>query len=188
MATQKGIEKWKNKKWFTVYAPKVFENKAFGEIPANDEKALIGRNIKATLNVFTGNPEHSYTNVIFKILEAKGNAANTKMERMELPYSYTKSLAKKFKSVFGLRVVATTKDNTKMVIKLLVITSRRTATAKIKGMRKQLEQFTQKYFTGGTMEEGVKSIADKRFQSDAAALLSDISRVSNIEIKKLEIE
>jgi small subunit ribosomal protein S3Ae len=187
MATQKGIEKWKGKKWFTVYAPKIFENRAFGEIPANDEKAVVGRNVKATLSIFTGRPEHAYTNIIFKIVEVKGSTANTKLERMELPYSYTKSLAKKFRSVFGLRIVATTTDNSKMVVKLLAVTSMRTASAKIKAMRKQLNQFALKYFSNGSLEDGVKAIMDKKFQAEAISLLSDVSRINNIEVKRLEV-
>ncbi|MGC8478833.1 MAG: hypothetical protein ACP5NE_02820 [Candidatus Micrarchaeia archaeon] len=187
MATQKGMDKWKSKRWYTVYAPAVFEKKAVGEIPANDEKSVKGRNVKVTLSNLTGNPEHSYTNVIFKITEVSGNSANTKLERIELPYSYTKSIAKKFRSVFDAIVKTKSSDGTTFVVKVIGITARKSAHAKIQAMRKELTSFTEKFFASGTADEGIKAIVEKRYQEGAAALLKDIVPVNNLEVKKLEL-
>jgi small subunit ribosomal protein S3Ae len=187
MSTQKGMDKWKGKRWFTVYAPAVFDKKAVGEIPANDEKSVIGRSVKVTLSNLTGNPEHSYTNVILKVTEANGNAASTKLDRIELPYSYTKSIAKKFRGVFDAIVPVKTSDGTRLVVKIVAVTTRKAAHAKIIAMRKQLMDFTEKYFAAGTLDDGVKAVVGKRYQQGAAAELDSIAQLSNFEVKKLEI-
>ncbi|MEM3227923.1 MAG: hypothetical protein QXR58_01730 [Candidatus Micrarchaeaceae archaeon] len=187
MATQKGVEKWKAKRWFTVYAPAVFGKKAVGEIPSNDEKSVIGRNVKVTLSNLTGNPEHSFTNVILKVVEEKGNAATTQLERIELPYSYTKSIAKKFRGVFDAIVPVKASDGTKFVVKLLAITTRKCTHAKIKAMRGKLGSFTERYFSANTADEGIKAIIEKRYQQSAAAELDNIAQLSNLEVKKLEV-
>ncbi len=181
------MDKWKSKRWYTIYAPAVFEKKAMGEIPANDEKSVMGRNVKITLSNLTGNPEHSYTNVIFKVIEVSGNAASTRLERIELPYSYTKSIAKKFRGVFDAIVKTKSSDGTTLVVKVLGITARKAAHAKIKAMRKELSVFTEKFFASGTADEGVKAIIEKRYQEGAAAQLKNIVPINNLEVKKLEV-
>jgi small subunit ribosomal protein S3Ae len=45
MAIQKKGENWKMKKWFSVYAPKLFNDAMLGEMPANDESSVIGRKL-----------------------------------------------------------------------------------------------------------------------------------------------
>ena len=46
----KKTEGWKLKKWYSVYAPKVFNDALVGEMPANDDKYVVGRNIVVGLD------------------------------------------------------------------------------------------------------------------------------------------
>ena len=99
MAVQKKADKWKLKKWFSVYAPKQFNDAVIGEMPANDEKSAVGRNIVVGLDALTHNPSHAYTNVVLKVVSAEGSAAHTKLVSITQLYSYIRSLVRRYKSI-----------------------------------------------------------------------------------------
>lgn len=66
MALQKKSDNWKLKKWYSIYAPKLFNEAVIGEMPANEDSAAVGRKIVVGLDVLTKNPSHAYTNVVLK--------------------------------------------------------------------------------------------------------------------------
>jgi len=47
-------DKWRSKRWYSVYAPEYFGNIKIGSIPSDDPKKLIGRVMKNTLYDITG--------------------------------------------------------------------------------------------------------------------------------------
>ena len=69
MAVQRGADKWKMKHWFSIKAPRMFNEAVIGEMPANDEKAALGRSITVSLDTLTKNPSHAYTNVVLRVVE-----------------------------------------------------------------------------------------------------------------------
>ena len=99
MPGQKSAEKWKSKVWFNVYPPKLLGESAIGEIPANDEKAVMGRMIKVSMSWITHKPEHSFMVVGLRVNNINGNRANTELDSLELTFSYTHSLVKRRSSV-----------------------------------------------------------------------------------------
>ena len=184
---QKKVDNWKLKKWFAVHAPKVFNEALVGEMPANDEKAAMSRNIVVSLDALTHNPSHAYTNVSLKIIEVQGNVARTKLVSIEQLYSYIRSLVRRYRSVAYSVLPVSTKDNVNMVIKLLVITKSRTAHSKILGMRKEMNDITSKYFKENDSNSVINAVIEGRFQTELASKLEHITTLNKVEVKKLEI-
>src|ERR1700733_3879419 len=96
---KKGADKWKLKQWYSVYAPKVFNDALIGEMPGNDEKAVLGRKIVVGLDSLTKNPSNAYTTVELKVTDVNGNAAHTKLVSISQLYSYIRSLVRRYRSV-----------------------------------------------------------------------------------------
>jgi len=175
------------KKWFSVYAPSVFNSALIGEMPANDDAAAIGRSIVVSLDALTHNPSHAYTNVKFRITGVNGTTANTKLVSMEQLYSYIRSLVRKYRSAAALVQNVKTKDGINMVVKLLIVTRQRATTRKIVGIRKEAGEIAKGYFNENDADAIIGAILGGKFQSDIAARLSHIAPINKIEVRKLEV-
>lgn len=187
MAVQRGIDKWKMKNWFTVRAPKIFNDAPVGEMPANDEKAVLGRNVTVSLDYLTKNPSHAYTNVVLKITEVKGDAAQTKLVRIELLQSYLRSFVRRYRSVSSAVIPVTSRDGASAVIKLIVVTRARTTHSRIMGVRKEMSDFTKSYFSGNEIDGIISAIIAGKFQAELGAHLDHITDLNKVEVRKLEL-
>ncbi len=185
---QAAADKWKMKKWFTVYAPKLFKEAQICEMPGNDDSAVIGRNIKVGLNTLTSNQAHAYTNATLKVTSVNGDAAHTKLIMLEELYSYVRSLVRRYKSVAALVKPVTTKDNVAMVAKMLVVTHSRVAHTKIIGIRKEADAFIGSYFSENDADSVIGSILEGKMQAELASKLKHIAPVSKVEVRKLEVK
>ncbi|ASI13497.1 30S ribosomal protein S3Ae [Candidatus Mancarchaeum acidiphilum] len=188
MALQKK-DNWKFKKWFTVYAPAVFGgNIVVGEMPANSDKNILNRNIRISLNSLTNNPSHMYTTAVLKVNEVNGDNLNTKLSELRLPYSYLRSLVRRYRSISNSRVEGVTKDGIKTVIKSLVVTRERSPHTKIVGIRKEMTDYINKTLPNLTYDEVVKSIMEGRLQSDIKSSVEHIAKVNRVEVVALEFK
>lgn len=186
MALQKK-ETWKLKKWFSVYAPSIFNNALLGEMPANDENSAAGRSVVVSLDSLTHNPSHAYTNVKFKVTGVSGATANTKLVSMEQLYSYVRSLARKYRSIATVVQPVTTKDSVAMVVKLMIVTRERTASSKIAGIRDEAGRLSKEYFANSDSGSIISAIIEGKLQSELAARLNHIAPLNKVEVRKLEI-
>ena len=82
--------KWKTKKWYTIHAPPLFEEKEIGEAVSSDSQLLIGRIVKATLKDITGSYAQDHIQLNFKINDVKGTKATTRTYGHELQKAYMK--------------------------------------------------------------------------------------------------
>ncbi|MGC8586424.1 MAG: hypothetical protein ACP5K5_02675 [Candidatus Micrarchaeia archaeon] len=187
MALQKKVDTWKLKKWFTVYAPKEFNNAVIGEMPANDDKSAMGRTIKVGLDFITHNPSHAYTNAKFKIVNIEGNAAHTKLVEMEQLNSYIRSLVRRYRSIAYTVQKLEAKDGTKLVAKMIAITRGRTTHSKIRGLHKEMEEFVDSFVKNSDLGSLINAINEGRLQTELTAKLNHIAPISKVELKKLEV-
>ncbi len=188
MAVTRGIDKWKLKKWFNVVAPKQFNDAAVGEMPANDEKAAVGRNIVVSLDAITHNPSHAYTNVTLKVTGVNGAAAQTRLVKIELLQSYIRSLVRRYRSVSSAIVPVVTKDGASAVVKLMAVTRSRVNHTKIIGVRKEMVDYTREYFRENQLDQIIGAIIEGKFQGELTAKLDHITNLNKVEVKKLEMK
>ncbi len=188
MAIQKKADIWKMKKWYTIQAPKVFNEAVIGEMPANDDKAAIGRKIVVGLDSLTKNPSNAYTSAVLRITEVNGTVARTKLLSISQLYSYIRSLVRRYRSIATTVLPVTSKDGTKMVVKMLVITRARTAHSRIVGIRKETNQLTESFFRENDADQVVSAIVEGKFQAELAAKLKHITPLNKVEVKALEIK
>ncbi len=187
MAIQKKVDNWRLKKWFSVYAPKAFNDALLGEVPAKDEKSAIGRKIKIGLNVLTNNPQNSYTNLFFKITDIQGDKAQTSLVRMEILFSYMRTMVRRYRSVSLAVVKGTTKDGKAVVLKPIVVTAQRNTNTRVSGIRKEMTAQLSAYITENDSDAIVRSIIEGKLQHELFAKLRHIAPLGKVEIKRLDI-
>ena len=187
MAFQKGVDKWKLKRWFSVYAPAVFKDAVIGEIPGNDEASVLNRNMKVSLDVVTQNPQNTYTNLFFKITEVDGDKAKTKLVRMEILFSYVRSMVRKYRSISTSVIDVKTKDNVSITIKPIAITAKRETHSRLIGMRKEMNQFIEAYSKENSADAIIEAVISGALQSEIQNKLKHIAQLNKVEIRKLEV-
>ena len=185
--TAKAIEKWKTKQWFNVHTPNILGEAVIGEIPAQDEKVVLGRVMKVSLSWITKNPAHSFMTIGLRVKSANGNAAQTDISYIEQVYSYTHSLVRRGSSVIYTISKNKDKNGKPIVLKLIGISRYKINTPKKAGIRKNVIAFATEYIAGRTTEELVKAIIDGSFQIEAAKIANKVAPMAKLEVKKIEL-
>lgn len=186
MAT-KTVEKWKAKRWFNVYTPKLFGDVSIGEIPADDEKNVVGRLMKVSMAWVTKKPEHAFMTIGLRVSGVNGEIASTNIDFVEQTYSYIHSLVKRHSSV--IYTVDTLRDraNREFVLKLVIVTFGKIGSPKKTGIRKAMTDFLNEYAAGKNAEEVLSEILDGRMQNEAINRISNIAEIHKLELKKIEL-
>ncbi len=187
MATQKGIENWKAKKWFTVYAPKVFGDMAIGEMPGKDEKAVMGRNIVISMDSLTHNPQNANVNLVLKVSGVEGDKAVTKLVTLELLFSFIRTLVRRYKSVSMAVVRERSKDGVEVAVKPLIVTIQRSTASRLDGIRAEMVEFLKGYVKENDAESIVKAVVEGQLQQEMHSKLMHIAPISKAEVRKLEL-
>ncbi len=187
-ATQKSVEKWRDKKWFNVHAPKLLGESIIGEIPALDEKSVLGRMIKVSLSWITQNPAHSFMSVGLRVASVDGNAAHTELNYLEQTYSYMHSQIRRESSAIYTIDKLLDKDGKTVVLKFVTITRNKVTTPKKAAIRRVLLDFERKYVSAKSTEEIVKLMIEGKFQADAIGVMRKIAPIGKMELKKIELE
>lgn len=186
MAVVKGAEKWKMKQWFDVYAPKAISTEVIGSIPSTDEKSVIGRIMKVSLNWITHNPNHAFMTVGLRIIEANGNVANTDIHYFAQQNSYLHSLVKRRADAVYTYDVVKDKQGSSIKLKLLVTTRMRVPIRTKSDIRKAVREFVSEYVSKMNREEFLKVLVASELQAEGMKRLAKIAPVAKIEIKKIE--
>ncbi len=187
MAVQKQVEKWKSKRWFNIFAPKIFGESVISEIPGADEKSMLGRVIKVNMSWITHKPEHSFITVSMKIDDVNGDAAHTQLMQLEQTYSYIHSLVRRRQSAIYTVDAAKDKNGKDMIIKLLVMTTDKIATPKKTAIRRTISNFVKEYSASHDVDEIVNGLISNSFQQEAAGKILNIAEISKLELKKIEL-
>ncbi|MEM0201269.1 MAG: hypothetical protein QXD23_02585 [Candidatus Micrarchaeaceae archaeon] len=187
MATGKGIENWKAKKWLNIYTPELFGKNTIGEMPINDEKNAPGRMIKVSMSWITNNPMHSFMVVGLKIDNVNGNAAHTQLKYIEQTFSYLHSLVKRHGSAIYTIDNLKDKNNSNIVIKLIATTNTRLTTKKRMAIRKELSNFLKEQVQNTDKESIIKGMVEGTVQKEAMKKVNNIVALNRLEIKRLEL-
>ncbi len=186
MAVQKGVEKWKMKQWFDVYAPKAISSEVIGSMPAADEKSVMGRIMKVSLNWITHNPNHAFMMVGLRVIEANGNVANTDIDYFAQQYSYLHSLVKRHADAIYTYDSVKDSEGNSIILKLLVTTAGRVAKMTKSDIRKTVSAFAKEYVGKMNKEDFIKALISSDLQAEGRKKLALVAPVSKLEIKKVE--
>lgn len=181
------VDKWKMKRWFTVTAPKVFNEVSVGEIPANSESSVVSRNIIMDLFSLTNNPAHMYTNVHLKVAGVKGEAVQTRLTMIEQLYSYIRSLARRHRTITEVVIPLQSKDGIRMIAKPIIVANGRITSTRTRALRDEAIKELEAHFKRTNASDIVSEVIDKRLQSEISTKLKRITPINKFEIKKLEI-
>jgi len=185
------MDKWKQKKWFTVVTPAVFEGRQLCEVVAVEEDQLVNRIIKSSLadiGISGMSQVAMFTALRFRITEVKGNTAYTKLIGHEVAPSYIKTFARRGRSLIHQVIDTKTKDGVEVRLKVIAVTG---ATVSQNTRRNLRNLIIQEVLAGAAtynFDELVHEILYARFVSRLFNSLKAITRMRRVEIRKSEVK
>ncbi len=188
-ASKKSIDKWKAKKWYSVIAPSVFENKVVGEVISGDPSNLQNRIVPVPVVDVIGRskPEWDYSNIKFRIKEVKDDKAYAEIIGFEVAFSFLRALAKRRRSVIHEVVDVKTKDGKRVRIKALLVTHKKVSAIVKKNLRKELVERLIEFASSRDYYSLIKETLNGKYASNVFKYVNKINPVQHLIIKKMEL-
>ncbi len=180
-------DKWKLKKWYTVIAPPIFGEISIGTTPADDPLKLIGRVMETTLYDITGDITQVHIRLYFQIIKVEGDKAYTRFKGHEISRDYMKSLIRrkssKIQGIFNVE----TKDQYKLRLTIVALTSYRCKTSQKRAIRKIMEEYVKSKVPQLTLDELIQEMLFGRMSAEIMERARKIYPIRKVEIYKSKL-
>lgn len=178
---------WKEKDWYTIKTPVAFEDKEIGETPARDSDYLIGRGVEVTMRELTGDFSKQYIKLRFEIDNVAGEVANTKFTGHKTTTDYIRSMIRRGTSRIDASAIVKTKDDRKIKLHVLAVTTRRAKSSQQKYMREVITELLMENAAEKTFEELVMSSVNGKLASEVYHRAKKIYPLKRVEIIKSKV-
>jgi len=158
MSSRAKRRKGKRKYYFTVKAPEMLGGMLLHDVIATDPNHLIGRTYETLLADITGDINHQFIKIKFKIVDIEDNIAKTIYIGHEYFREYEKSLIMRRTSVVEAIRDVTTKDGYRYRIRVGVYTTKRINNSRKKAIRRYVFKLLDKWASKCDNERFVKDM------------------------------
>jgi small subunit ribosomal protein S3Ae len=180
--------KKKKKIWVQINAPKFFGNKKIGETTVFFAENAIGKRIELNLMTLTGEMKKQNINMKFVIDSVNGNIASTKIHSYSIVPSFIKRLVRRKRDKIDYSSVYVTKDNVKIRIKPLIITSSKTRGSTLTAIEKLSSQLITAEVKKLTFDSFVDQVLSFKFQMNLKNNLKKIHPLKSCDIRQFILE
>ncbi len=190
MARRKGRvkDKWREKRWITVYAPDSFNNIPIGYIPITDDKGALGRVLEVTLyDILKADLSQQQYKIYFQINKVDGDRAMTIFKRYEYSIEFLRSLVRRGSSKINFIMDIKTKDGYIFRIKLLALTHRQLNTSRQHALRLIAQRVINETIPQMTIDQFVQATCYSKINSDIMAAFKKIIKVRHVGLEKVKL-
>lgn len=189
MSEQKQVKtgKWMIKKWFTVYAPALFNSVEIGEVPSDEPSKLVGRTVEITLFDITRDLSHLHIKLRFQIDRVEGDRAYTRFGGMELTRDYIKSLIRRGSSLIQLIQDIQTTDNAFLRVTILAMTPTRAKSSQKRAIRKAFMNALAEFSSKVDFNGFVKAAVYGDVSNELFAVGKRIYPLRKVEVYKIKV-
>lgn len=190
MARRKGRvkDKWREKRWVTVYAPQSFNSVQIGYIPITDDETAIGRVMEVTLHdILKGDASQYQYKMYFQISKVDGDKAHTIFKRFEYSKEFLRSLVRRGSSKINLTTDIKTSDGYIFRIKIIALTHRQLNTSRQHALRLIAQDIINKTVPEMTIEQFVQATCYSKINSDIMAAFKKVIRVRHVGLEKVKL-
>ncbi|MDH3361684.1 MAG: 30S ribosomal protein S3ae [Nitrosopumilus sp.] len=190
MARRKGRvkDKWREKRWVTVYAPDSFNNVPIGYVPITDDKNALGRVLEVTLyDILKGDPSQHQYKIYFQISKVDGDKASTIFKRYEYSKEFLRSLVRRGSSKINFVVDIKTKDGYVFRVKVLALTHRQLNTSRQHALRLIARDVINNTIPSMNIEQFVQATCYSKINSDIMAAFKKVIRVRHVGLEKVKL-
>jgi len=183
--TRKIKDKWKEKRWVSVFAPESFNNIPIAYVPITSDKTAVGRVVEVTLfDILKGDPSQHQYKLFFKIDKVTEEKATTIFKRYEYAKEFLRSLIRRGSSRINFVIDTKTKDGYVFRIKILTLSHRELNTSRKRALRLEAKKQIERIVPQMTIDEFVQAACYGKINSDIMAATKKIFVLDMLVWKK----
>ncbi len=182
---RKGVDKWKNKKWFHVLAPATFNNTIIAQTPGEEAESIINRTIFVSGRELTGNIKKSQLMLLFRIIQVQGLNAYTSFDGIEAQPSSIRRLVRRRSSKIESVDDVVCKDNTAARIKTIALAAGKISAPKRTAIRQILKREIVELARQHEYESLLSHLVATDVGSPILAKVKKISPMKRVDILKV---
>jgi len=186
--TRKIKDKWKEKRWVSVFAPESFNNIPIAYVPITSDKTAVGRVVEVTLfDILKGDPSQHQYKLFFQIDKVTEEKATTIFKRYEYAKEFLRSLIRRGSSRINFVIDTKTKDGYVFRIKILTLSHRELNTSRKHALRLEAKKQIERIVPQMTIDEFVQAACYGKINSDIMAATKKIIRVRHVGLEKVRL-
>lgn len=186
--TTKVKDKWREKRWVTVFAPDSFNNVPIAYVPITDDEGAKGRVIEVTLyDILKGDPSQHQYKMYFQIDKVEGDKATTIFKRYEYAKEFLRSLIRRGSSKVDFFLDAKTKDGYIFRIKVIALTHRQLNTSRQHALRLIAKEVMEKTIPQMTIDQFVQATCYGKINSDIMGAAKRVIRMRHVGLEKVKL-
>ena len=186
--TRKIKDKWKEKRWVSVFAPESFNNIPIAYVPITSDKTAVGRVVEVTLfDILKGDPSQHQYKLFFQINKVTEEKATTVFKRYEYAKEFLRSLIRRGSSRINFVIDTKTKDGYVFRIKILTLSHRELNTSRKHALRLEAKKQIERIVPQMTIDEFVQAACYGKINSDIMAATKKIIRVRHVGLEKVRL-
>ena len=186
--TRKIKDKWKEKRWVTVFAPESFNNIPIAYVPITSDKTAVGRVVEVTLfDILKGDPSQHQYKLFFQINKVTEEKATTVFKRYEYAKEFLRSLIRRGSSRINFVIDTKTKDGYVFRIKILTLSHRELNTSRKHALRLEAKKQIERIVPQMRIDEFVQAACYGKINSDIMAATKKIIRVRHVGLEKVRL-
>ena len=186
-SSRKVKDKWKEKTWFKIYAPEMFNSIELGETPATTPDELRDRITEATVQDLTGDFSKMHIKLRFKANNIKGSEVHTQFIGHDLTNDYVRRLTRRKRTKTEHVVDAVTKEGYKIRVKPMVVTERRIQSSQETSLRNVMVSVVRSQASTMLLPEFIKAIVSGDMAKEISNATKIIIPMKKVEIRRSEI-
>ncbi|MEK6965181.1 MAG: 30S ribosomal protein S3ae [Thermoproteota archaeon] len=181
-------DKWREKKWVTVYAPDSFNNIPIAYIPITDDEHARGRVIEVTLfDILKGDPSQYQYKIYFQIDKVEGEKATTIFKRYEYAKEFLRSLIRRGSTKISYITECKTKDGHIFRIKIIALTHKQLNASRMHALRLIARDVMNKTVPQMSIDQFVQATCYGKINSDIMAAAKKVIRIRHVGLEKVKL-
>jgi len=186
MAT-KTIKKIKKKKWYTLRAPKLFNEKEIGKTPAKEKTKLPGRPLVIDAFTLLGDIKKQHINLKLKVTGVKEDSVETEVIEYFISKSHFARVVRHRRTRVDIVVDGKTKDDRKVRVKLFILSNLKSTASKRTAMRKKATEIVSDMIGKMEFERIIFLALSSKIQKEIKEAVKNINPVVFVEVNKIEL-
>jgi small subunit ribosomal protein S3Ae len=181
-------DKWREKKWVTVYAPDSFNNIPIAYIPITGDEHAKGRVIEVTLfDILKGDPSQYQYKIYFQIDKVDGEKATTIFKRYEYAKEFLRSLIRRGSTKITYITECKTKDGHVFRIKVIALTHKQLNASRMHALRLIARDVMNKTIPQMSIDQFVQATCYGKINSDIMAAAKKVIRIRHVGLEKVKL-
>jgi small subunit ribosomal protein S3Ae len=181
-------DKWREKKWVTVYAPDSFNNIPIAYIPITGDEHAKGRVIEVTLfDILKGDPSQYQYKIYFQIDKVDGEKATTIFKRYEYAKEFLRSLIRRGSTKITYITECKTKDGHVFRIKVIALTHKQLNSSRKHALRLIARDVMNKTIPQMSIDQFVQATCYGKINSDIMAAAKKVIRIRHVGLEKVKL-